>query len=515
MTTGLSLLEHIRSEFYGARTHYPLVDGGESARIYLDSAASCLMMKPALDASLQFLDHYANTHSNVHRSAHISNGMYQWAHNQVLEFLDADPDIYTCIFLGSGSTAATNRVARILRAARPNKPGALVSLMEHHSNDLPHRHIHEFVAHILCEGSGASISTISLEDLERGFSEHPDQINYVAVTAASNVTGIVNPIYDVAKIAHDNDALVVVDASQILAHKPFRMTPPSGDAGDALDVVVFSGHKVYAPGSPGVLVIRKTLLDRVAPVELGGGMVERVFQSEFVVSPTLPDREEAGTPNIFGAVNLAFSLQVLSRIGMETIEEHEQRLIRTLFKGLTAIAGLTIYGDNDLTRYPRTATIAFNLKNVDHGLLAAILNDYFNIAVRNECFCAHPYVREMIIQQLWDADPNLDDQQIEAKKGMVRASFALNNDVEDVHRLLAAVSEIASNKAYFLSQYEVGEDLVYRHRTAANEWTTYFSPENALNSALQEHSVTSLTEQKDSRLKTGALSQQCSVVMDL
>ena len=486
MKTGNILLTQIKESFYGAKTQYHLVDGHLTRRVYLDSAASCLMMKPAFEASVKYLDHYSNTHSDTHNSAIISNAMYGWAHNQVLAFLGADVQDYTCIFLGSGATAAINRTARILSQARPDKVGVLISLMEHHSNDLPHRRYHQFYEHVGCEGEGVGLGSLSLDELVKVFIKHTNKINYVAVTAASNVTGIVNPIYEIAKIAHDNDALVVVDASQIMAHKLITVNSPDGDKSKDLDVLVFSGHKIYAPGSPGVLVIRKSLLEHSPPLELGGGMVDKVFKTQYSVSNTFPDREEAGTPNIFGAINLGMSLDVMMRIGMNVIANHEKLILDTLFTEFNAIDGITIYGNNDLKKYPRTATISFNLSGVDHGLLALILNDYFNLAVRNECFCAHPYVREMILPQLWELDPDMVEHQIEAKKGMVRASFGLNNDISDVKTLIDAIKKISDNTAYYISQYEIDNNGNYTHRTLQADWQNYFSPSEILASEIED-----------------------------
>ena len=484
MNAGKALLEKIRTQFYGADTAYQIVNGEVTPRVYLDSAASCLMMKPAMEASTRFLAHYSNTHSDTHYSATIANGMYTWAHHKVLRFLGASPEEYTCVFVGSGSTAAINRVAQLLRKTRPHKPGVLISLMEHHSNDLPHRVHHDFAEHVGCEGEGVDLGSISVTGLETLLDKHLGMINYVAVTAASNVTGIANPIHEVARLAHDKDALIVVDASQILAHKPLSVHSNDGDTRASLDVVVFSGHKVYAPGSPGVLVIRKSLLAAADPCEFGGGMVDRVFKTEFSVSRALPDREEAGTPNILGAVNLAMALDVMSRIGMEVIEAHEHDILGALFDGLLAIDGITIYGSKNLARYSRTATISFNLAGVDHGLLAAILNDHFNLALRNECFCAHPYVREMILHELWELDPDMPEHEVEAKKGMVRASFGLNNCLADVHKLIDALKAVAANTELYIQQYALDEKGNYRHKELRYDWSRYFSPEAILDSVL-------------------------------
>ena len=134
-----ALLSEIRTDFIGLDTVYPLADGRKTRRIYLDSTASTLMMRAAHDAIEAFYNHYANTHSLLHFSAKISTEVYHQAHQRILSFLGADPETYACFFTGSGATAGINRMARVFRDYRPDRGIALVSLMEHHSNELPWR----------------------------------------------------------------------------------------------------------------------------------------------------------------------------------------------------------------------------------------------------------------------------------------------------------------------------------------------------------------------------------------
>ncbi len=477
-------LSEIQDQFVGIDTQYKIVDGINTKRIYLDSAASCLMLKPAFKAGMKFLEHYSNTHSNIHFSAKVTNNSYQWAHKKLLNFVAADSNEYSAIFIGSGATAAINRASQLLSQQRPEKKGVLISIMEHHSNDLPHRARHDFFQHIPCLGSDKNIAAICLESLKGMLEENQGLINYVAVTAASNVTGIINPIHDIAELAHQYGALVLVDASQYAAHRPLQMND-SDKPERGLDALVLSGHKLYSPGSPGVLVIRQSLLRSSSPVELGGGMVDTVYTDDYVPINAFPDREEAGTPNIFGAVTLAMTIDVLQRLDMSTIAEHEKSLLEHLFALFNNIPDLVVYGNNNLSLYPRTATIAFNIIGIDHELLASILNDYFNIAVRNECFCAHPYVREMIIKELWEIDPNSKDEEIESKKGMVRASFGLYNTLDHANALAQALFDISTNKEFYQKQYQLEVSGHYRHKTYQMEEADFLHPEKMLDSELQ------------------------------
>ena len=423
------LLAKVAADFIGLDTVYTLANGKKSQRIYLDSTASTLMMGAAHDAVEAFYEHYANTHSILHFSAHISSKQYQWAHERILSFLKADPEIYTCFFTGSGTTAGINRLARVFRDYRPDQHIALISLMEHHSNDLPHRKHAGEVVHIpLKSHSSGQPGCLDKKSLEENLKKYRDRVNYVAITGISNVTGIINPIYDIAELAHDYGALVLIDGAQMAAHMPVQMSGHS-NASRNIDAFVFSGHKTYVPGSPGAVLCRKEILMAIEPEELGGGMVEDVFVDKYIIKDYFPDREEAGTPNIPGAIALAAAIEVMDRVGMETIYQEEEKLVRDTMERMKKIPGIIIYGETDSDKCSRAGSISFNIKGMHHGLAAAVLNDYFNIAVRNECFCAHPYVKELILDDMLDAITDIPDEEIESKykllAGMVRASFGI------------------------------------------------------------------------------------------
>ncbi len=471
--------QRLASDFIGLDTRYPRVDGGEGRRIYLDSAASTLMLRPARRLADAFLAHYANTHSDLHHGARISTDCYQWAHEQVLRFLRADPAEYCCVFGGSGATAMINRAAGALARLRPERDTVLVSVMEHHSNDLPHRAHAGRILHLPLSGEPPATGALDLEVLAARIAEHGERINYVALTGASNVTGILNPVAKVVRLARTHDIWVLVDCAQQLVH-----CPPDLSGEHAPDLIFFSGHKAYAPGSPGGLVGRRAILDRIEHLELGGGMVEEVFLEEYIPAAALPERLEAGTPNILGAVTLGGALACLSELGAGTIREHEQELTRLLVDGLCGIEGVRVYGDTDLVRTPRTGIASFNLAGLDHGLVAAALNDYHGIALRNECFCAHPYVKEMLRPELWalEIDPEAPAAEaiIRRKRGMVRASLGLYNTAADVEALLAGVRDLLARREELSRLYEPLPDGNYRHREFQPPPRSLFDPDALL-----------------------------------
>ena len=469
----------IKKDFIGIDTKYTVVSGKSIKRTYLDSTASTLMMGPAHRVATEFLNHYSNTHSLMHFSAKIATKTYDWIHDRMLNFVCADKKEYTCFFSGSGTTSGMNRIARTLNQYRPSKDMVLVSIMEHHSNDLPHRKHGGKVMHIPVDTHESKMGCIDMNLLEDYLVKYKNRINYVSVTGISNVTGIINPINEVAKLAHKYGAYIIVDAAQLAAHVPIKMSGFEDSSMD-IDALVFSGHKTYAPGSPGVVIAKKSFLSAVDPDEVGGGMVDRVFPDNYFITKKFPDREEAGTPNILGAITLGAAIHVLDSIGMDTVLKEDIELTNYALNKMLKIDDLVIYGETSTEKCPRAGTISFNIKSMDHGLVAAVLNDYFNIAVRNECFCAHPYVEKMLElthskeQQAAKCNANQSEWNIESWMGMVRASFGIYNSKNDIDYFVKSLTDITKNKEFYKSQYDVIVNGDYKHKTFKFSSKQYF-----------------------------------------
>jgi cysteine desulfurase / selenocysteine lyase len=447
-------LEALRSAFIGLQTEYQLADGSVGTRTYLDSAASNLRLEVADRFVRSALEHYANTHSQLHFGARVMTSLYHEAHQVVLDFVNAGPD-YTAIFCGYGVTGCLNRMARVLAERRPDRDVVITTIMEHHANDLPHRKHVGNVVHIPVEKDpDGNAGRVDMAALRQAVSEYGDRLNYVAVTAASNVTGILNPVHDIARIAHEAGALIVVDAAQSAAHLPIFID--GGDVSEHLDVVCLSGHKIYTPGSPGVIVARKDLFSSVEPQEVGGGIVSFVDTAQYHIVDTLPDREETGTPNLPGSLALAATLHTLGRIGMDLVEADERDLTQYALSRLERIDGLHLYGSHRLEVADRIGVITFNLDGLPHGLVTAVLNDYFAIAVRNECFCAQPFVRQLLgIADERGIAPEacFDTCSQTEQPGMVRISFGVYNTRQDVDRAVSALKEIIARKEEWASLY--------------------------------------------------------------
>lgn len=473
-----ALIARLRESTTGIDVQYELATGERRRRVYLDSTASTLRLGIVHDVMEKFMPYYANTHTTVHFNAQLSTREFAWAHNMVLDFVAADRTQYGSFFVGSGTTGGINRIAYTLRAKRPQRDVVITSIMEHHSNDLPHRKHFAKVVHIPVRVSACGMGCVDLQRLEAALQEYGERVNYVSVTGVSNVTGIVNPIYEVAELAHRYGTLILVDAAQMAAHVPIQMSGHSNPDCD-LDMVVMSGHKIYTPASPGVVVTRRALFHGVEPAEVGGGMVDEVHTEHYSATENFPDREEAGTPNIAGAIALATVMYTLQKIGMRAIATEEQAIVDYAVAQLVNNKEVVVYGCTDTKQYQRTGAVSLNIRGMHHSLSAAILNDYFNIAVRNACFCAHPYVREMISEDLGEQMEGLSNEELEAladlQRGMVRASFGIYNTREDVDALVLAVRTITENKDYYRAHYHQRSCTNYFHNSFEFDSTPLFS----------------------------------------
>ena len=256
-----------------------------------------------------------------------------------------------------------------------------------------------------------------------------------------------------------------------------------------IDALVFSGHKTYVPGSPGVVICRKDILSSMEPEEVGGGMVDQVHVEQYTISDKFPDREEAGTPNIPGAIGLAAAIEVLDNIGMEFIYKDETALINNALGQLKEIEHVIIYGETNCKICPRAASISFNIRGLDHGLTAAILNDYYNIAVRNACFCAHPYVKEMIIEEVLGSGVDFKEvdfnDALKIKAGMVRASFGIYSTKDDVVALVKALKDIVARRDEYTNLYSLDDTGTYIHKTFTPVKDELFSVETFIEDYLK------------------------------
>jgi cysteine desulfurase/selenocysteine lyase len=429
-------VEEIRQRVVGLDVKVPILDGSRRPYVNLDNAATTPAFWDVFETMELFLPWYSSIHRGTGFKSGIATEAYDDARRIVASFFGADPAEQVVIFL-KNTTEAINKAARRI----PLSPDdvVLVSLMEHHSNDLPWRP----QANVLHAGVTPR-GELDLEDARRKFAEHGKRIKLLAITAASNVTGAINPIHELAELAHSHGARILVDAAQLAPHRAIAIGPAS-DPGH-IDFLVASAHKMYAPFGTGVLIGPRETFGRGAPDYSGGGTVEIVTEDDvYWTSP--PDRDEAGSPNVLGALAMAVACRVLREIGIDRLAQHETDLTRYTLEELRAIEGIELYGiTNPAGTSDRLGVIPFNVKGLPHYLVAAVLSTEYAIGVRNGCFCAHPYVLRLLDipdPVAWSWRKQVVSGVRAHLPGLVRISYGCYNSYEEVDWLLRALRKVA------------------------------------------------------------------------
>jgi cysteine desulfurase / selenocysteine lyase len=423
-----------REHFAGIDLPVPLHGGGTVTGINFDNAASTPPLKRVREAVNTFADVYSSVHRGTGYKSRVSTDAYERAREQVARFLGVDERAQVVIFV-KGTTDALNRIAA--EQARLDGRRVLVTEMEHHADLLPWRHRS---GHVMVELTESG--QIDLDAIEHALKTSDEPIGLVAVCGASNVTGFVSPVHEVAELAHRHGARISVDAAQLAPHHRIEVRP-ANDPGH-LDFVSLSGHKMYAPYGAGVLVAPRDFFTG-APEVMGGGAIQIVTWDDTIWAD-LPDREEAGSPNVIGAVALGVAIDTLLELGFEEMLADEVRLGDRLLRGLTGIPGVGVLGSPEPCSSGRLALASFLVEGLDHGLVAAALSHEWGIAVRHGCFCAHPYLMHLLHMTQNEVDTIVDEMTTNGRKalpGAVRASLAPYNTEAEVDRFLEAVGEIA------------------------------------------------------------------------
>lgn len=428
-----------RERIVGIDEPVPVLGGGSRPYLNLDNAASTPALHDVLDAVNAFMPWYASVHRGAGHKSQLATQAYEAARATVAGFVGADMNEHAVIF-GKNCTEAINKLSYRLPLAADDV--VLVSLMEHHSNDLPWR-ARARVLHIGVDAQG-QLDLAHFEHLLRG---HAGRVKLVAVTGGSNVTGQMPDIHRLAEKAHAAGAQILVDCAQLAPHRAIDMRPLADPR--HLDYVALSAHKLYAPFGTGALIGRRDTFEHGEPEYRGGGTIEFVA-TDAVTWAAAPDRDEAGSPNVVGAVALAAAIRALQGMGMATIAQHEAELTDHALRRLAQVPGLRLYGDTQPARAAsRLGVIPFNLVTRSHFLVASLLSAEHGIGVRNGCFCAHPYLMHLLgltptAAQAFRRQMAAGDRR--GMPGMVRVSFGLYNTIEDVDRLVDALQQIAHGR---------------------------------------------------------------------
>jgi cysteine desulfurase / selenocysteine lyase len=458
---------HWREHFAGVDLPVPIHGGGTATGINFDNAASTPPLKRVRDSVTAFSEVYSSVHRGTGYKSRLATEAYEHAREVVSDFLHVDERSQVVIFV-KGTTDALNRIAA--EQERLDGRQVLVTEMEHHADLLPWRHRSGHVMVTLSEDGH-----IDLEAIEHELKATAGGIGLVAVCGASNVTGFVSPIHEVAELAHRYGALVSVDAAQLAPHHRIDVRP-AGDPGH-LDFVSLSGHKVYAPYGAGVLVAPRDFFAG-APQVMGGGAISIVTWDDTVWAE-LPDREEAGSPNVIGAVALGVAIETLMELGFDDMLAHETELGERLLARLGAVPGVGVLGGTTTTPgCERLALASFVVEGMHHGLVAAALSHEWGIAVRNGCFCANPYVFHLLHMSrkaVEAVEGEVTSGHRRALPGAVRASLAPYNTASEVDRFVDAVAQVARGR--LKSTYEQAADGTY---SPAGGWPRMPNPLSTL-----------------------------------
>ncbi|MFK2826487.1 cysteine desulfurase [Bacillus sp. B190/17] len=399
------------------RQYFPILDQEVNGHplVYLDNAATAQKPIQVIEAINKY---YREDNSNVHRGVHTlgnrATDAYEGARDKVRKFINAkarEEIIFT-----RGTTTSLNTIAQSYGRANVQEGDEIViTYMEHHSNIIPWQQ--------LAKATGAVLKYLPLQDngsvlLEDAREMITEKTKIVSIMMVSNVLGTVNPIKEIAAIAHERGAVMIVDGAQAVPHMKVDVQDLN------CDFLAFSGHKMCGPTGIGVLYGKKELLEKMEPVEFGGEMIDFVglYDSTW---KELPWKFEGGTPIIAGAIGLGAAIDFLEEIGLNEIEQHEHRLANYAMDRMSTIEGMAIYGPRAGEK--RAGLITFNIGDVHPHDVATVL-DAEGIAIRAGHHCAQPLMKRL------------------SCSATARASFYLYNTEEDVDRLVQA---LVQTKEYF------------------------------------------------------------------
>jgi cysteine desulfurase/selenocysteine lyase len=376
--------------------------------VYLDNAATSQKPIQVIDALVHYYTHYnANIHRGLHTLADEATAAYEAARVAVQEFIGAA--FHEEIIFTKGTTESINLVARSWGSAFLQRGDEIIiSSLEHHANIVPWQ--------MIAEEKGAILKVIPMDDngvLDMGAYSNmlSDKTKFVSIIHVSNALGIINPVEDIITLAHEKNALVLLDGAQSSVHLDIDVKKLD------CDFYVFSGHKIYGPTGVGVLYGKRELLEKMPPF-LGGGEMIKEVTFEKTTYNELPFKFEAGTPNIADVIVMKPAIDFINNYGKANIRAHEEELLTYATSKLKEIEGLKIIGDVQ----NKVSVISFVIEGV-HPQDLAILLDNQGIAVRTGHHCAQPLMQRLGIV------------------GTTRVSFAAYNTLEEIDVLISALSK--------------------------------------------------------------------------
>ncbi|WP_341660060.1 SufS family cysteine desulfurase [Blattabacterium cuenoti] len=376
--------------------------------IYMDNAATTQKPLKVIQSSQNY---YSTMNSNVHRGLHyLSHKATLYVENvrkKIQKFIHAKHS--SEIIFTKGTTESINLVASSIDPFIKKGDEIIISCIEHHSNIVPWQ--------VLCKKKGAILKIISI--YENGFLKLTDfefliseKTKIVSISHISNVLGIINPVQDIIKKAHEYGALVLIDGAQVPSNLDLDVQNLN------VDFYVFSAHKMYGPTGIGILYGKKKILEKLYPYQFGGEMIKNVSFDKTTYSD-IPFKFEAGTPNIEGIIVWGDAIDFVKKIGISNIQAYKKKLLIYAVKRLSSIDGIQLYGDHrEFSK--KSGIISFNLYELHCFDVGSIL-DRFGIAVRTGHLCAQPLMNFFKVS------------------GMIRISFSVYNTFKEIDYLFESI----------------------------------------------------------------------------
>lgn len=376
--------------------------------VYLDSAATSQKPKQVIKEIEKYYENYnSNVHRGIYKIAAEATEEYEEARKKIAKFINAKSE-KEIIFV-RGATEAINLV-RFAWAEKLRPEDEIIStVMEHHSNIVPW---------LMLKKKGIDLKFVEINDdgtlrMEEFKKLITPKTKLIAVSHVSNVLGTINPVKQIAKLAHENGARILFDSAQSVPHMPVDVQELD------CDFMAFSGHKMFGPTGIGVLYVKEEVYLEMEPFMGGGEMIKEVFLTNATWKDP-PHKYEAGTPDISGAIALGYAVDYLEKIGMKKMKEHEKTLTRYALEKLSKVPGIKIYGPKNAEN--RGGVIAFNLGDIHAHDLATILDEQ-GVAIRSGHHCTMPLHSKLGVS------------------ATARASFSIYNTKEDVDELVNALNK--------------------------------------------------------------------------
>jgi len=435
---------------------------GKKRIIYNDWIASGRLYMPIEKKICETFGPYvANTHTEASETGTRMTLSYHRAHKLIKEHVNAGPND-VIITAGSGMTSVVCKLQRILGMKGPEKlvkkksipkkkrPIVFLTHMEHHSN---HTCWYETIADVIILKPNKDL-LVNPDSLRRMLEKHGDRKFKIGTfTACSNVTGIITPYHEMAKIMHEHGGLCFVDFAASAPYIDIDMHPD--DPLKKLDAIFFSPHKFLGgPGSSGVLVFDSSLYHSTAPDNPGGGTVEWTNPwGKYRYIDDIEVREDGGTPGFLQAIRIALTINLKNRMGTDKIRQREEELVKLAFKGLKEIPSIRILADNV---EERLGVISFYHPDIHYNLIVKILNDRFGIQVRGGCVCAGTYghyLLEVSYNKSMEITEKIMHGDLSEKPGWVRWSLHPTTRDEEVKSFIEALKQIVQHIGEWKKEY--------------------------------------------------------------